>query len=141
MFIFMSPIFGQINQKSSFVEEPNAPEGKALIYFYMPGSLAKLTIVWIMVNNKPLTIVSSGSYSPCLLDKGQIKFILMALQKPDIANAIASVSINFEDGQTYFIKVVYGNLKPDFIIVLADEAKTNDEILGCFKMKYPPTKQ
>ena len=128
-----NPLFGKDEQpKPTFVEEPNIPEGKALVYIYMtPHLFGGGDAVWVLTKDGPAAVCSPGWYSSYFADAGPLKLWPLDPAKGVHGDKLTPTTADFMAGQTYYIRVNYGG---PLTIVPAEKAKTNGEVLYCKKL-------
>ena len=132
-----SPLFGQ---DKPFSEETAIPEGKALVYFYMPKGLAgSASAAWVLTEHGPVAVLSNGFYKPYLADPGALTlWPLFNIPQAIPAKFLLPVTIDLVAGNTYYIKVSQPSASPGkgcFQKIPTEKAKTSSEILPCSKLE------
>jgi hypothetical protein len=121
----------QAGPATGFVEEPNIPDGKALIYIYQPGNPVGFASAWtplLLAKDGPLGILPPRSYYSYLTDPGTIKFWLAASESRELkVEAVA--------GQIYYVKGrVAGNgqgMMVELLLQLMPRETAIKEIVWC----------
>ncbi len=141
--VAICPVFGagkpqpQPETTVSFVEEPNIPEGKAVIYFYNGIGIQEKT--WILTKDGPIAVSGAGYYYSCFIDPGSMQLWPVVFQtNPSVFNTLpvprlTPITLSIEAGQSYYVKI--GDNPKWLALIPAEKAKTLGEILRSKKVE------